>query len=384
MTKLLLLEQTETQTRLAVIEDSRLVELFTEPRGGDVAIGDIYLGRVMNVLPGMRAAFVDIGLDKNGFLSLDDLPVPDEDASKIAKDAALKAGYELLVQIYKLPGGDKGPRLSGCISLPGHLLVLLPTLPYVGVSRRIEQKSERNRLEKLVKSRCPEGMGAIIRTACEGADELAIAEDIEALNRKWQHLSSHARYTKAPALICCADGLTEDAAQQALLPDVEALIVEDETLLGQLKSEKARLHRSETGLFALYRVDAQAEKLKDKRVWLPSGGFLVIDRTEAMTVIDVNSGKFVGKQSLDDTILTTNREAAIEIARQLRLRDIGGIIIIDFIDMATQDDRDQIQTCLADELKKDAARTNLLGFTRLGLMEMTRKKRRAPAPKESK
>lgn len=387
MQKILLYEQSEECARLAVLEDGQLVELYEQREAGDSLIGNLYIGRALNVLPGMQAAFVDIGLDKNGFLSLDDLAVPDMGDALAALPSkprpTLRPGQELMVQVHKQPGGDKGPRLTCNITLPGRVLVLLPTLPYVGISRKIEREQERARLRDLAQRLCPEGMGLIIRTAADGADEQLIEREIRSLLEQWQEVSALARYRKAPSLLKARDDLLSRAVRDMLQPDVNALIVEGESFAraielaalnqGKLRSRIVR-HDSDVPLFALYRVEAQAQKALDRKVWLGSGGYLIFDYTEAMTVIDVNTGKFTGKASLAQTIEQTNREAAVEIARQLRLRDIGGIVIVDFIDMDEEAQREGLLDCFVAELKKDRTKTNLLGMTRLGLVEMTRKK----------
>lgn len=386
MQKRILLDQRSDQVRLAVLEDGELCELYIEKPERTSLIGNIYVGRVDNVLQGMQAAFVDIGLEKNGFLSLSDIAIPDaaDVGEELLHQKQLKPGNELMVQVLKQPGGDKGVRLTCHITLPGRLLVLLPTLHYIGISKKIEDEEERARLRAIAQQLCPEGMGLIIRTAADGASEHAIAEDIGELTAQWRSIAEPARYVKAPALLRANTDLIERSVRDMLIQDVDELLCDGQELYDRARkialqisaalADKVRPHRSDTSLFSLFRVESQAEKALDRRVWLKSGGYLIFDYAEALTVIDVNSGKFVGKGSLSETIFKTNCEAAVEIIRQLRLRDIGGIVVIDFIDMDEPAQRDQMLNLLRAELKKDRTKTNLLGFTQLGLVEMTRKK----------
>ncbi len=396
--KQLLLESRGGQTRLALIEDGTLAEMYVERTGQEKLVGNLYVGRVMNVLPGMQAAFVDIGLSKNGFLYAGDIQVdrgilgPDAEAldqelrgQSIKK--LIKSGQEVLVQVVKEPGGDKGPRLSMNVTLPGRLAVLLPTVKYVGVSRRIESEDERERLRALAEAVKPEGMGLIVRTAAQGVCGEALKRDIEYLARLWASIKDKACFTAAPKLLHRDLSLTHRAVRDMLLPDVDVLAIDGQAayedalknaamLSPEMKDKVLRCEGG--GLFDANRVNAQVEKALSRRVWLKSGGYLVFDYAEALTVIDVNTGKYVGKKTLSDTVFEINLEAAREIAHQLRLRDIGGIIVIDFIDMDEASHRAALLDLLAAELKRDRTKTNLVGFTGLGLVEMTRKKVHQP------
>ena len=399
MEKELLLEAAGAQTRLAVIEDGSLCEMYIERRGREKLVGNIYMGRVVNVLPGMQAAFVDIGLEKNGFLYAGDIQIdrrglgPDaqqleEQLKSLSIKKLVKPGQQVKVQVVKDPGGAKGPRLSGNVTLPGRMVVLLPTVGYVGVSRRIESEAERARLRQLAEGLRPKGMGLIVRTAAEGAQAQTLKGDIDYLVRLWESICQLAQHTTAPAVLHRDLSLINRSVRDMLLPGVKCLRVEgreayetarkNAALLSQEMAGKVSLYDDRLPLFDLYRVDAQMEKAMTRKVWLGSGGYLVFDYAEALTVIDVNTGKFVGKKSLSDTVFKINCEAVAEIARQLRLRDIGGIVVIDFIDMEEEEHREALLQLLRKELKKDRTKTNLVGLTGLGLVEMTRKKVHQP------
>ena len=377
MTRVLALERAGGETRLAVLEDGKLCEIYFE-RGGSAGLrGNIYAGRVQNVLPGMNAAFVDIGMKKNGFLGADDI------------DGALKPGKMVVVQVDKEPGGGKGPRLTGRISLPGRFIALLPGIRYAGVSKKIADGAERDRLFAIAtRLSAAHGEGIIVRTAGEGASEEELAADFERALADWRRIENEAGHSAAPRLIRADGDLALRAVRDMLGDGVERVRTDDTELYARLRAhaealapqfaDRIELVRTEAPLFDLLRVDRQLEQAMARRVDLRSGGNLVIDETEALTVIDVNTAKFTGKQSLRETILRLNREAADEIARQLRLRDVGGIVIVDFIDMDSEDDRAALLEHLRGALRSDPNRTNVLGVTALGLVELTRKKERQP------
>ncbi len=399
MDRELLVECSGNQTRLAVVEDGDLAEFYIERKGHEKLVGNIYKGRAANVLPGMEAAFVDIGLEKNGFLYAGDILVDktdfgldpkalEQELKSLSIRKLVKVGQEILVQVIKEPGGSKGPRLTSHITLPGRLAVLLPTVGYVGVSRRIEIEDERARLRAMAEALKPQGMGLIVRTAAEGAQPADLERDILYLEKLWASISKRAAAAAAPALLHRDVSLVYRAVRDMLVNGVRSLTIDDEAqyalarstaeMLSPELAQKVIHHAAEAPIFEPYRIDAQAEKALLRRVWLKSGGYLVFDYAEALTVIDVNTGKFVGRHSLSDTVFQTNCEAVSEIVRQLRLRDIGGIIVIDFIDMDRPEQRDQLLTLLRRELKKDRTKTNLVGITELGLVEMTRKKVHQP------
>ena len=377
MTRILALERAGGETRLAVLEDGRLCEIYHE-RGGSAGLaGNIYAGRVQNVLPGMNAAFVDIGSGKNGFLPADDI------------DGELRPGRMVVVQVDKEPGGGKGPRLTGKLSIPGRATVLLPGLRYAGVSKKITEDGERDRLFGIAKDLSEEyNHGVIVRTEGEGAPEEELRADFARLAQDWRRIEAEALHSASPRLIRSGGDLALKAVRDMLGADVERVRTDDAALYERLKAhagaltpqyaDRVELVETQTPLFDLLRIDHQLEQALARRVHLKSGGNLVIDETEALTVIDVNSAKFTGKRSLRDTILRLNCEAADEIARQLRLRDVGGIVIVDFIDMDSEDDRVALLSHLREAVRFDPNRVNVLGVTALGLVELTRKKERQP------
>ncbi|MFS8640300.1 MAG: Rne/Rng family ribonuclease [Symbiobacteriaceae bacterium] len=400
MGKEILVTVESDEARVAVLEDDRLVEIYLERPSTQRIVGNIYKGRVENVLPGMQAAFVNIGLERNAFLYVDDaLPrgVEDEDgtpAGQRAGDAkrpaisdVLKVGQEVIVQIVKEPTGTKGARVTRHLTIPGRLLVLMPGVDYVGVSRRIQDEQERQRLKQLAQSLQPPGAGLIVRTAAAGRGEQELRGDVEYLTRLWADIQHQARRERAPVLLYKDLGLIYRVVRDLFTPEVDRLVIDDPVeyrrvleLLAAFASplrDRVELYRDpEIGLFEKYGINEEIERALKRRVWLKSGGYIVIDQTEALTVIDVNTGKFVGSKNLADTVFRTNLEAAAEIARQLRLRDIGGIIVIDFIDMDEPGHRQRVVQELERHLARDHTRATVLGITALGLVEMTRKKGR--------
>lgn len=379
----ILVEQRPMDTRVAIIEDNKLAEICFERDEGDALTGNIYVGRVENVAPGMQAAFINIGLDKNAFLHFADLP---EEKRNLPKP--VKAGEELPVQITKLPGGEKGVRVSGMLSLPGRMTVLMPGSGGIGISKRIEDEKERKRLSKIAKKLVPENMGLVIRTNAEGAGEDEIEKDISSLITLWEALEKRMPHAKAPACLYKDHDAVFRMIRDLVTSETDEIIVEGEDAFASAVrsarmfvpglEKRIRKHEGEIPLFSMFSVKKQLDDALSRRVWLKSGGFLIFDKTEALTVIDVNTGKFVGKTSLSETVFKLNLEAAEEIARQLRLRDIGGIIVIDFIDMETREQKDELVKAFREFLKKDKTHTTVHGLTALGLVEMTRKKKREP------
>ncbi len=372
------------ETRVAVLEDSQLMEISVERSDSGHLVGNIYKGKVKNVLPGMQAAFVDIGRDKNAFLYMGD-------AGRQAACRHLTVGQDILVQIAKDAMGDKGPRATISLTLPGRYIVLMPTVDYIGISRRIEEETERERLRQLAEKIRPAGMGVIVRTVAAGKSQEELINDMAYLTNMWSSLSARAKRIQAPALIYRDADLVVRIVRDYLTCDVTEFIIDSQEayarvvdLLNYTSPELAgcvRLYEQQASgldndLFSRFNIEAKLESLRNRRVELACGGYLVIDNTEALTVIDVNTGKFIGNINLSETVFQTNMEAAAEIARQLRLRDIGGIIIIDFIDMAKAEQRSAVLAALELELKKDRTKSNVLGITSLGLVEMTRKKAR--------
>lgn len=377
------------ETRVAVLDDGKLINLFIE-RGEPLA-GNIYKGRVANVLPGMEAAFVDIGLERNAFLHVGDIRSQrlageevEESFGRGAIAERLRAGQEILVQVTKEPMGSKGARVTTYVALPAYYLVLMPTVNYVGVSRRIENEQERRRLRQLADRVRPKGMGVIVRTAAEGATEKELADDIQFLLQIWNRVEERSRASKAPALVyqdlrlirrVVRDQFTDEVTQFLIDSPEEFRRVQDllNSFASKLKS-RVQLYREAEPIFEHTGVEKEIEKALHRKIWLKSGGYIVIDRTEALTVIDVNTGKFVGKTDLATTIFRTNMEAVGEIVRQITLRDIGGIILADFIDMENEGHRKQVLAALHEAVRRDRAKFHIIDLTQLGLVEITRKR----------
>ncbi|RKY74810.1 MAG: hypothetical protein DRQ14_00745 [Candidatus Latescibacterota bacterium] len=384
------------ETRIAILEDGRLVELLVERPEQERMVGNIYKGVVQNVLPGMQAAFVDIGTGKNAFLhasdvwDLDFLDLEEERHGRPGHapiQQKLRKGQEILVQVTKEPIGDKGPKVTTAISLPGRFVVLAPGQEeLLGVSRKITDPAERRRLRKLASSLRPEHCGVIVRTVAKGKGEKEIGGEIKKLAKLWEKVLKASQKVRAPALLHREMGITSSLVRDLFSEDVDRVVVDSKKeykrILSYLKEvsphlrERVELYDGELPIFDAFHIEEQVEEALGRRVELKTGGFLVIDHTEALVAIDVNTGRYVGRYDQEDTILKINLEAAREIARQLRLRDIGGIIVIDFIDMASPRNRRRVEQELAEALKRDRARTNILPINQFGLLEMTRQRMR--------
>jgi ribonuclease G len=460
--KQIVLNCTPQETRVAILEAGELAEIYVERLRSRGIVGNIYKARVQRVLPGMQAAFVDIGFEKAAFLHASDFlheitelaslvsaspseeaspagdeiggaetetdtaveefsvdsvngesedeagdggaaPVLGDDATAEASAAGprprrrakgapletkLSRGQEILVQVSKEPMGTKGSRVTSYISLAGRYLVFMPTTNHIGVSRRIADEQERKRLKDLVMSlRPPEGGGFIVRTVCEGLSKREIQADISFLTRQWDRIARKSESASAPAMLYCDLDQVQRTVRDLLTPEVGRIWVDSphehqrilelvETLAPRLKGRIALYEEAEP-IFAHFAIEAQIDKALERKVWLKSGGYLVIERTEALTAVDVNTGRYVGKKNQDETILRTNLEAAEEVVRQLRLRNIGGLIIIDFIDMEKAADRQRVSDTLQEAVRqKDKAQTKILKISELGLVEMTRKRSR--------
>ncbi|KHF40932.1 RNAse G [Halalkalibacter okhensis] len=377
------------ERRAAIVENDRVVELMVERTLENRIVSNVYRGRVVNVLPGMQAAFVDIGREKNGFLYRDDLlsfHLSNEDEEKKKERSIsefVKQGEELLVQVTKEGFGSKGPRLTGVVSFPGQFLVYMPEGDYVGVSRRFSNEAERERWRDIAEGIIEGNEGLIIRTSCEGKQAEVITQEFHFLRKLWKELWKEGKTKKAPALIHQDSGLIERIVRDFSFADIDKMVVDrldDYQVLKELLepfpklADSLSLYREKENIFSAYGIEKELERALRRQIWLKNGAYLMIDQTEALTVIDVNTGKFTGKTNLHDTVRKTNSEAAKEIARQLRLRDISGIIVIDFIDMKRAEDREYVQNVFEKALKHDRTKTNVLGMTGLGLLEMTRKK----------
>jgi ribonuclease G len=409
-----------TETRLAVQDANQLTELYVERARRRSIVGNIYKGVVTNVLPGMQAAFVDISLHKDAFLyggdytanltdegdeasasggeddaAEDDAPEEDiDEADAEARPAftpapiedMLRRGQEILVQVSKESLGSKGARITSFISIPGRYIVYMPQSRHVGVSRRIHDDAERERLRGIVKAVRPATGGFIVRTVAEGKGEEEIAADIQFLSRLWSQVQSRYETAKAPALLHEEMDLTFRVVRDLFSPEVEEFLVDTDegyakvlqyanTLVPQL-ADRVKRYEGKQPIFEATGIEKEIDKALRRRVWLKSGGYIVIDHTEALVAIDVNTGKYVGKRDFEETVLKINLEAAAEAVRQIRLRDLGGIIILDFIDMERAEHREQVSRALKKALADDKARTNVLEISELGIVEMTRKRAR--------
>ncbi|MDO4542953.1 MAG: Rne/Rng family ribonuclease [Clostridia bacterium] len=390
MNKEILVDAIGFTTRVAVVEDGTPVELYVDQEGSERLVGNIYLGKVQNVLPGMQAAFVDIGLEKNAFLYAGDVFFPGDQFDKLEQipqsrkiNDLLKAGQTIMVQVAKDPIGTKGARVTTHITLAGRSLVLMPTVDYVGVSHRIEREEERNRLKKILHEIKPKDRGVIVRTASAGKSKEAFSEDLDGLMKLYADIEKKAGRSKAPKLLHAEQSLLFRTVRDILMKDVDRLFVNEKKAYNELrdiaeviapKLKPRILFKDSENLFDRYETESKIERALERKVWLKNGGYLIIDRTEALTIIDVNTGKFVGKDNLEKTLTATNCEAAQEIAVQLRLRDIGGIIVVDFIDMEKESNRQLVLQTLKNAMKDDHTRSHVYGFTHLGLVELARKK----------
>ncbi len=402
------------ETRIAILEDKEVAEILVERPEAVRRVGDIYKGRVNAVLPGMQAAFVDLGLEKSAFLHASDLtPLTDvedlfeeeeaeepkgggrggrsdrggrreEPAPRI--EDALKKGQEILVQITKEPIGTKGPRVTTQVSLPGRFLVYMPGHEHVGISRKIEDRGERQRLKEIARQIRPKNAGIIIRTV--GAEQSAkeFEADVRHLESLWDKIEKQAEKSKAPAILHQEMEFTTGLIRDIFKEDVDQLVIdskeEHKNILKYLATyapdlkERVKLYRGQAPIFDHFGIEAEIEKTMERKVWLKKGGYITIDQTEALVAVDVNTGRFVGKKNQEETILKTNLEAAAEIARQLRLRDLGGIIVLDFIDMEEEANRRSVSDTLRQHLKRDRSRTKSFAVSELGLIEMTRQRQR--------
>jgi ribonuclease G len=389
------------QTRVAIMEDGQLVEYMIERPEQRRIVGDVFKGRVTAILPGIQAAFLDIGLEKGAFLHVSDLSAdPDsldlddednggsrsrrESAKRIPIEEALKKGDELLVQVMKEPIGTKGPRVTAQISLPGRFVVLMPDMDHIGVSRKIDDRAERARLRQIIQKHRPKGSGVITRTVGSGEPEEAFASDIGYLHGLWEKIQRESPQKKAPCLIHRDMTLTTGLIRDVFSDRFDRLTVDDtaeyDEILEYVESispdlaDRIELYEEETPIFDAFDIEPEIEKTLHRKVWMKKGGYLCIDEAEALIAIDINTGRFKGKSDQEETIFRCNLEAAREIPRQLRLRDIGGLVVIDFIDMASEENRAAVLEELRHHLKKDRARTKTFAISELGLVEMTRQR----------
>lgn len=371
------------ESRVAVLADGILQEIFVSHEGRRSIVGDIYKGRVQNVLPGMEAAFVDIGHNRNALLYVGDIFVEKpRQREKQEIDKLLKIGQEILVQVTKDPMGSKGARLTTYISIPGRYLVLLPQVNTVGISHKLEEE-ERNRLKATLDEVRPPDVGVIVRTAARDADAAELKKSLAYLTRTWKQIKRTAEKRRAPAIVYREPELAIKVIRDIMDKSYSQVLVESHREHRRIRhylrevapalADRVVKYNGEQPIFDAKNINDQIRSALRREVPLPSGGYIVIDSTEALTAIDVNTGRYVGKKSLEETVLKTNIEAVVEIVRQLRLRDIGGIIIIDFIDMNEAKNRRSVLKALNQELEKDRTKTYVVELTKLGLVEMTRK-----------
>ena len=380
----LLIDKKENVKTIMLVQNGILLEKHEEHENQKRLEGNIYLGKVQNILSGMQSAFIDIGEEKNTLVKLKDvLPKVDTRNAKENMDdknisEILKSGQKIVVQIKKDGTQSKGAKVSTHINLPGRFTVLLPNASFITISQKIENQEEQQRLTKIVKEILPPNMGAIIRTAAENKQKEDIKKDIEKLLNKWKQIQEELEKNTPPKLLYDNHALIRRTIIDIIDKDLEGIIVNDKqeySILSKMLQE-FKLHielKENEDLFKMYDLKKQMEEMSKRKIWLKCGGFITIDKTEALTAIDVNTGKFVGKKNIEKTIYQVNKEATIEIAKQLRLRDIGGIIIIDYIDMQLEENKKNIEKLLKEELKQDRTKCQVEGFTKLNLLEMTRK-----------
>lgn len=421
MYRQIIINVAEHETRVALLEDGTIAEFFIERGDGADIAGNVYKGKVQRVLPGMQAAFVDIGLHQAAFIYVDDVleenlyeiealfndeaeiqngldgdDRQEEEAKAVIAAGAkstiiedlISEGQDLLVQVIKSPLGTKGARISSYVSLPGRFLVLMPTSSHIGVSRRIEDIHERERLKTIVSSLRTENLGYIVRTAAEGVTAEKLSYEMGFLNNLWNNIKKRHERAPSPSLLHQELSVSLRAVRDLLLQEAERLIIDDkggyesiltflDTFMPSLK-DSVVLYESSEPIFDAYNLEGDIGRALKRKVWLKSGGYIVIEHTEALVAIDVNTGRYVGKYNLEETITKTNLEAVKEIAYQIRLRDIGGIIIVDFIDMERQSNQDRVFNALKEAFKKDRSKTHVLPMSEMGLIQITRKRIRKP------
>ncbi len=413
MTNELVINARPHETRVALVEDGIVVELHVKRGPKQELVGNIYLGRVIRVLPGMQAAFVDIGIGKSAFLYVTDvyddlhyweqimlqegyeensletatpLRVRLSNSSDINIDDLLQEGQDILVQVSKEPLGTKGARLTSHITLPGRHLVFMPTVDHIGISRRIENEKERTRLKGIMQELRPPSTGFIVRTVSESAPKEKLKSEMEFLTRLWSNIQKRKETSSAPSLLHKELTITLRAVRDLFTKEIDRLVIDSmeeyKSIMEFIEIFAPNLRYSielcedRKPIFDAYGIEMEINRTLDKKIWLKSGGYIVIESTEALTAIDVNTGGYVGKRNLEETIVKTNLEAVKEIAYQIRLRNIGGLIVIDFIDMNREADRERVFLTLKEALERDRTKTTILKMSELGLIEMTRKRTR--------
>lgn len=372
------------EDKIGIIENDELVEFYVERYDDKKLVGNIYRGRVVNVLSGMEAAFVDIGIGKNAYLYINDVLPKDDASNHVHITDLIKSGQDLLVQVIKESFGNKGPKVTAHITLPGRYLVLTPFNDSIYISRRIVNEKERERLKSIGEKIKYDGYGMIIRTASNNVSQYSLKQDFDYLVKVYKSIEKEKNFKPTPKLIYKDLDLIYQIIRDVFTDKVDELVINDEKkhksilqfmdIVSPELKNRVKLFSRDEKIFNYYGVEKMVKKGLQREVFLKSGGYIIIDETEALTAIDVNTGKYIGNIDFEDTIFKTNLEASYEIAKQLRLRDIGGIIIIDFIDMTREGDDEKVIEYLKECLKHDRMRTTVVGMTKLGLVEMTRKK----------
>lgn len=387
----LLIDVDNENKKILLVENGKLIEKYEENPGRDRLEGNIFLGIVENILPGMQAAFVNIGKEKNTFIHIRDV-VPkisevtgnkNENFGDYNIKDYLKVGMPIMVQVKKDSTNKKGARISMHISIPGRFIVLIPNEKFITLSQKIDNKEEREKLLSIVKENMPEGYGAIIRTSAMSKEKEEIITDIKRTVEAYKDVEQAFEKAKKqknlqPKMIYKSENVVQRLLTDLMDQDLYRICTNDEKEYNEISKRLKEANKTiklemQANILDMYNIKNQLEELENRKIWLKCGGFITIDKTEALTAIDVNSGKYTGKKDLEQTIFTVNKEATIEIARQLRLRDIGGIIIIDYIDMQNKENEEKILELLRENLKKDRSKTQIVGFSKLNLLEMTRK-----------
>lgn len=380
---------TSDNKTVMLVENGNLLEQYEENSKIQRLEGNIYIGKIQNVLQGMQAAFVDIGEKKNTFIHIKDiLPKvdtktndPEEGVKNHNIKDVVRPGMPILVQVKRDSTNKKGARVSTHINLPGRFCVIMPGVKFITISQKIENEKERTRLVEIIEKHIPKDIGIIVRTSAEGKKEEEIIKDMKQTLNKWEEIKKLAQDEKeVPKLVYENSHIIKKILVDLIDQDITRIIInsekekqEIENILKENEQEIEIMLKKQDSIFDLYDLSSQLEKIENRKIWLKCGGFITIDKTEALTAIDVNSGKYIGTKSLEQTVYTVNKEASIEIAKQLRLRDIGGIIIIDYIDMKEKEHKEKIIQVLQENLKNDRSKTQVIGFTELNLLEMTRK-----------
>jgi ribonuclease G len=412
MTNELILNARPHETRVALVENGTVVELYVKRGSEQELVGNVYLGRVLRVLPGMQAAFVDIGIDKPAFLYVTDvyndlqhweqIMLQEADDNSIEPvtslrtrflkgcdiniEGLLQEGQDILVQVSKEPLGTKGARLTSHITLPGRHLVFMPTVDHIGISRRIEDERERARLKRIMQEVRPPGAGFIVRTVSEREPQEKLKSEMEFLTKLWTNIQKRKETSSSPSLLHKELTITLRAVRDLFTREIDRLVIDSrqeyQWIMGFINTfapnlrYSVELYEGREPIFDAYGIEMEINRALEKKIWLKSGGYIVIESTEALTAIDINTGSYVGKRNLEETIVKTNLEAVKEIAYQIRLRNIGGLIVIDFIDMHREADKERVFLALKEALEKDRTKTTVLKMSELGLIEMTRKRTR--------